>query len=98
MENVSSVDVILGKLKETKESSTYQGNVAVFWGIATIMLCIGLGAVLANGMVLYITSFKRNQGPLKCLDIVIKSLATADMLFGLVGIPCRITASWFKGR
>ena len=98
MANVTISATISINMEETKQSSTYHGNIIVFWGIATIMLCIGFLAALANGMVLYITTFNRNQGPVKGLDMVIKSLAMADMLFGIVGIPCRIFSSWFKGK
>ena len=83
--------------KEIEESSTYQGNRLIFWVFATTMICIGLIAVVANGSVLYITTFYKNNGPLKSLDSVIKSLAVADMLFGLIGIPCKLIGAWNIG-
>ena len=84
-------------LKEIEEPSKYQGNRLIFWVFATAIICIGLIAVVANGIVLYITTFYKNNGPLKSLDSVIKSLAVADMLFGLIGIPCRLIAFWNIG-
>ena len=78
--------------------STYQGNKLVFSVFAIMLSCIGLIAAAANSMVLYIVSLNRNQGPLKSLDNVIKSLLIADMLFGLIGIPCRLTSFYYVGK
>ena len=83
--------------KEIEEPSIYQGNRLIFWVFATTMICIGLIAVVANGSVLYISTSYKNNGPLKGLDSVIKSLAVADMLFGLIGIPCRLIGAWNIG-
>ena len=62
----------------------------VFWGVSIIYLFIALIAVVGNVLVLYVSLSNRNHGPLKHLDSVIQSLAVADMLFGLIGMPCRI--------
>lgn len=85
-------------LFSTTSSSTYHENKYVLWGIATIMILIGLIAAVSNGLVLYITTFHKNQGPLKSLDCIIKSLAVTDMLFGVIGIPSRLLAAYYKGK
>ena len=75
----------------------YEENKLLFWVVAVIFLFIGLIAVVGNGIVLYVSRYSRNTGPLENLDIVIKSLAIADALYGLVGIPCRMFASMNEG-
>ena len=98
MDETSSIDNYTQlNSKEIEERSIYQGNILIFWIFATTITCIGLIAVVANGIVLYITTFYKNNGPLKSLDSVIKSLAVADMLFGLIGIPCRLIGAWNIG-
>ena len=59
----------------------------------SVYLCIALVAVVGNGLVLFVSLTNRNQGELKHLDCVIRSLAVTDLLFGLIGIPCRIIAA-----
>ena len=83
---------------DQEQGMAYEEIKIEFWVSAVIFLCIGLVAIFGNGMVLYITHFHRNNGPLENLDLIIKSLAVADMLLGLIGIPSRITASRFEGR
>ena len=104
--NVSNNDVTPNDVDLTKylfsttisNSSTYHGNELVFWGIATIMILIGFIAAVSNGLVLYITAYHKNQGPLKSFDSIIKSLAVADMLFGIIGIPSRLLSAYYKGK
>ena len=75
----------------------YEENKLLFWVVAVIFLFIGLIAVVGNGIVLHVSHYSKNTGPLENLDIVIKSLAIADALYGLVGIPCRMFASMNEG-
>ena len=77
--------------------SSYERNRGTFWAFAAIYLCIGLVAVIGNGLVLYASFCTRNLGRLRYFDTAIKSLALADMLFGLVGVPCRFIASYYIG-
>ena len=76
---------------------SYQWNREAFLEFSVIYLCIGLIAVIGNGLVLYATICTRNHGCLSYFDTAIKSLAFADMLFGLVGIPSRIAAMYYIG-
>ena len=75
----------------------YEENKLAFWGVSVLLMCTALIAILGNAMVLYVTYFNRNNGPLENLDIVIKSLALADMLLGLFGIPSRLLTTQYEG-
>ena len=55
-----------------------------------IYLVVALTAIVGNGLVLYSATNNVNLGPLRHMDDVIKSLAIADMLFGLLGVPFNI--------
>ena len=83
--------------ESTQNESIYEENKLELWLIAIIFLSIAVIAVIGNGMILYITHIHKNNGPLKILDIVIKNLAVADMLFGLIGIPTRLIVTKFEG-
>ena len=77
---------------ETKHGSLslFEKDKAAFWALTIVYLCIALIAVAGNALVLQVSFSNRNYGPLKYLDCVVQSLAVADMLFGLIGMPCRI--------
>ena len=82
----------------TPTESTYERNKVLFWVGVAIFLCLAFMATTGNGLVLY-TSFRNfNWGPLRHLDNVIKSLAMADMLYGLIGIPCQIVYDYYSGK
>ena len=65
------------------------------WGM--LYLIIAFIAVVGNGMVLYASYGNKNTGCLHYLDSLIKSLAVTDMLYGLIGIPCRILNTYLLG-
>ena len=92
MNNVTTI------LSSDIPKSSYERNRGIFWAFAAIYLCIGLVAVIGNGLVLYSSFSARNVGRLRYFDNAIKSLALADMLFGLVGVPCRIISSYYIGN
>ena len=66
------------------------------WGMLYVI--IALIAVVGNGMVLYASYGNKNTGRLQYLDSLIKSLAVTDMLYGLIGIPCRILNTYLLGQ
>ena len=78
--------------------SIYETYKAMFWVCSTLYLCIAIIAITGNGMVLYASHASPNLGRLRSFDNVIKSLAVADMLFGLVGMPSRIICTYYVGR
>ena len=75
----------------------YEQNKVIFWVCSVIYSCIALVAVTGNGLVLYAAHGDKHLGRLQNFDVVIKSLALTDMLFGLVGMPCRIIGSYYVG-
>ena len=77
--------------------NNYEKYTGLFWAYAVITLFVALIAIIGNGFVLFITYGNRNSGRLRYLDSAIKSLAVADMLIGLIGIPCRIVVYYFRG-
>ena len=70
----------------------------VFWTYVGFYICIAIVAVIGNTCVLVATYGSRNSGPLRHLDTSIKSLAFTDMLFGLVGVPCRLVIDYDVGE
>ena len=84
-------------LEFEQSGGIYEENKLVLWGLGVIFLCIALLAILGNAVVLYVTHFHKNNGPLGNLDIVIKSLAVADVLLGVIGIPSRLVVSRYEG-
>ena len=82
----------------TAEESTYEKIAVLFWLGVVLYLFLALLAIVGNALVLYTTLEDINMGPLRYLDDVIKSLALADMLYGLIGVPCKITADYYVGK
>ena len=93
-------DAIITNETEAKHGSlsAFEKDRLFFWCGTAIYLCFALLAVVGNGLVLYVSLRNRNHGSLKHLDCVIQSLAVADMLYGLIGIPCRIFAAEIGAR
>ena len=79
----------------TIKQSTYEKIVVLFWVGAVLYLLFGIVAIIGNGLVLYTALGEFNMGPLGHLDNVIKSLAVADMLYGLIGVPCKLSADYY---
>ena len=71
------------------DDATYKICLDISYLLAAINICVGIIAVLGNGLVLYAAYGSRNNGRLNYLDGVVKSLAVNDLLYGLFGIPCR---------
>ena len=74
----------------------YEVNLKIFWAGTLFYLVFALIAIIGNGLVLYALKKNINFGCLWHLDGVIKSLATADMLFGLLGAPSNIMYFYCK--
>ena len=66
-----------------EQLSGYENNTALFWIDTMFVIFFGIFATAGNGLVLYASHGRKNQGPLRYLDNTVKSLAVADMLFGL---------------
>ena len=72
----------------------YRRIIWIFWAWVVVYLCIGLVAIFGNGTVLYAAHGARNTGRLRYIDDSIKSLAVADLLFGLFAVPSRIILNY----
>lgn len=91
--------LIFAMLQETMNNLTstnspesiIETNRGAFFAFIPIYVCIGLGAIVGNGLVLHAAWSTKNLGILRYFDSAIKSLAVADMLFGLIAVPLRIT-------
>ena len=71
------------------DDTTYNICEYISYVLAAINICVGIIAVLGNGLVLYATYGNRNNGRLNFLDDIVKSLAVNDLIYGLFGIPWR---------
>ena len=74
------------------------GNEQEFLMVFSINLILALTAIIGNGLVLYSTTKSINLGALRNLDAVIKSLAMADLLYGLLGVPSNIINYYYLSK
>ena len=86
------------QLQRNKSLTSYEENLFTFWFVAVIYACIGIVAIVGNGLVLYAIYGSRHLSMLRGFDGVIKSLAVADLLVGLIGVPIRIYESYNVGK
>ena len=70
----------------------------LFWIWSSSYLIVALVAVIGNSLVLYASMKTRNMGRLRFFDSTIKSLAFADLMIGLIGIPGQITTFYIMGK
>ena len=73
-------------------------NEQEFLMVFSINLILALTAIIGNGLVLYSTTKSINLGALRNLDAVIKSLAMADLLYGLLGVPSNIINYYYLSK
>ena len=76
-----------GTTTSVTHETAYDKNTALFWVLVVFYLCIALVATIGNALVIYAAYGNNNKGPLRYIDDVVKSLAIADMLYGLIGTP-----------
>ena len=92
-----AMDIFSTALPVNDSITKYEENIVTFWFVAAIYMCIGIVAILGNGLVLYAIYGSKHVSMLRGFDGVITSLALADFLFGLVGVPIRIGESYNVG-
>ena len=92
-----ALDIFSTALPENDSITKYEENIVTFWFVAAVYMCIGIVAILGNGLVLYAIYGSKHVSMLRGFDGVITSLALADFLFGLVGVPIRIGESYNVG-
>ena len=95
--NKEDTSTTLSTTESFQPVSTYEENPEIFWFFAITYLITALVTVVGNGVVLYASCRSKNFSRLSFFDGAIKSLAVADMLLGLVGIPCRVAGVYYIG-
>ena len=94
---MNATELLNNTIKNATKESIYEENKGVIWLFGAVYMLVALVAIIGNGLVLFAAHSNRNLGRLRNFDGAIKSLAIADMLFGLVGIPCRIFGTYYIG-
>ena len=70
---------------------------AEFGAILAFSLVISILAIIGNSLVIYASVSNKNSGPFRFIDGIIRSLAVADLLLGLIGNPF-IVVSYYLGK
>ena len=81
---------------DTEDLSQYHKYFAIFWGFVAIWSVLAFVGIIGNGLVIYASYRHRNRGPLRYFDGVVKSLAFADLLYGLLGMPITAIRSYMS--
>ena len=68
-----------------------------FGAILAFSLVISILAIIGNSLVIYASVSNKNSGPFRFIDGIIRSLAVADLLLGLIGNPF-IVVSYYLGK
>ena len=74
----------------TAVKTVYEDTFVMFWGLVTFYICLAVVTVIGNSLVIYAAHVHRDNDISKSLALAIKSLAVADMLYGLLGAPFQI--------
>ena len=61
-----------------------------FWCSVALFTIAGLISIFGNGLVLYATNLRKDEGKFEHINLVVKHLALSDFLFGLIGTPFSI--------
>ena len=82
----------------SEDCSPIQDNYTwvAFYISVVLAVIAGLISVLGNGLVLYVSNLKIDNGKMKYMNLVVKHLAACDFLFGLIGTPFTI-GFWYMG-
>jgi hypothetical protein len=86
----NSSEFAVGNAEEFQLNLFLMGSI-IYLGLAFV-------AVIGNGLVLYIAANNINLGHLQDMDDVIKSLAVADMLYGLLGVPSNLINNYYLSK
>ena len=68
-----------------------------FGAILAFSIVISILAIIGNSLVIYASVSNKNSGPFRFIDGIIRSLAVADLLLGLIGNPF-IVVSYYLGK
>ena len=70
---------------------------ATFYVAVVACSLMGLVSSLGNGLVMYISVMKNDQGRFRYVNMVVKNLALTDFLYGVIGVPMNILF-WYWGK
>ena len=90
MNTTFSYEVAYKDEDETKPFTTFYVGVVV----CSLM---GLVSSFGNGLVMYISTMKNDQGRFQYVNMVVKNLALTDFLYGVIGVPMNILF-WYSGK
>ena len=88
----SYIHTVSDNSSEVSVGNAQEFNLIRFLISNIICLLFALTVIIGNGLVLYTTTKSKcvNHGLLRHMHDVIKSLAIADMLYGLLGVPLNL--------
>ena len=81
---IFDTDERINMFEET--ASKLEGDRVGFWFFLSLTVLNSFVAVLGNGLVIYAGLRYRNDGRLRYLDGVVKSLALTDLLYASLGV------------
>ena len=90
MTNMENLSLVHPTTTYTAVKTVYEDTFVMFWGLVTLYICLAVVTVIGNSLVIYAAHVHRNNDISKSLALAIKSLAVADMLYGLLGAPFQI--------
>ena len=67
----------------------------LFWVTVAISAILSMINIIGNGMVIFVSCRKKKTAALKNLNSAVRSLAIADLLFGIVAMPIIILYSYW---
>ena len=67
----------------------------LFWVTVAISAILSMINIIGNGMVIFVSCRKKKTAALKNLNNAVRSLAIADLLFGIVVMPVIILDSYW---
>ena len=70
-------------------------KVTLFWVTVAISAILSVITIIGNVMVIFVGCRRKKTAALKNLNNAVRSLAIADLLFGIVGMPVIILDSYW---
>ena len=77
------------------ESAEDKASWIAFCFSAAISIIIGIFSILANALVIYVSSTKYDSSRFQYINLVVKNLAINDFTYCLLGIPLTIVFWWW---
>ena len=81
---------------ENEEALPYHKYLELFWVITATYSLLAFVAILGNSLVIYASYRHKNLSPLRYFDGVVRSLACADLFYGLLGMPITVITYYMR--